>query len=496
MIGNSSRQRNSVSYYTLVSKEYQHLRVPYQKGTGLYLEDYEVNVTEIMYEYHSQYLVDNSYSLSGEEGEVEQVTAPPPPTEPELDDQIVFDPKVTGIWDHLLALMTDDQKTQLKEQAKKEVASPSYRHTGSSEQEERPGTSRTEESATSTSDTTRSRGPSRSHPVLLGNTAIAAHRANTFKHFAAVMSVILPCSVQEAAALLVSPQWVARIVVCKTHEEVIGVYRLFHQFSWSERERRPTDPIIDTERGRRRYERILRRIKFTEEYTARYQHCPVDYGRDNFTSDEEEVNVEKPPALKYRPIVPGDFVLTFNVLALANSLESQFPHRSEYWWTQLPGNLDQACICMSMQAWVDQLSTCKGEESFLTTYNSFLDTTWQALQGLQQCMGDFPYQKPKKEETTKAHYMKNRTLLLHNQIVWGEGADEDKPVIPKQGEQSECPIRGAASTAQIITDEQGTSGGQEGDDPNERKPDANPPGKGDEAQDEEKKKEAQVFRRW
>ena len=117
--------------------------------------------------------------------------------------------------------------------------------------------------------------------------------------------------------------------------------------------------------------------------------------------------------------------MTFNVLALANSFESQFPHRSEYWWTQLPGNLDQACACFSMQAWVDQLATCKDEESFVTTYNSFLDTTWQALQGLQQCTGDFPYQKPTEAETVRAYYMKNRALLLHNQLVWGEGADED-----------------------------------------------------------------------
>ena len=124
------------------------------------------------------------------------------PTEPELDDPNVFDPKVTGVWDHLLALMTDEQKTQLKEQAKKEGASPSYRHTGSAERQDKTGVSKVEGSATSTSDATHSRGPSRSHPVYLGNIAIAAHRANTFANFTSVMNVILPCSAQEAALSL------------------------------------------------------------------------------------------------------------------------------------------------------------------------------------------------------------------------------------------------------------------------------------------------------
>ena len=144
-----------------------------------------------------------------------------------------------------------------------------------------------------------------------------------------------------------------------------------------------------------------------------------------------------------------------------------------------------------MQAWVDQLARCKDEESFVTTYNSFLDT-WQALEGLQQRTGDFPYQKPTDAETRRAYYMKNRTLLLHNQIVWGEGADEDRPVIPRQGEQShqQRPTRGAASSVQP-PGKKGKSGDHEEDDPNERKSDANPPSKGDEAQDKEKKKEAQ-----
>ena len=32
-----------------------------------------------------------------------------------------------------------------------------------------------------------------------------------------------------------------------------------------------------------------------------------------------------------------------------------------------------------MQQWVDQLKTCETEESFLTTYQSFLDTTWETV---------------------------------------------------------------------------------------------------------------------
>ena len=80
-------------------------RVPYQKGEGLRFSDHEVTITDIEFEYHSQYLVDNSCKLSKEEGEQEPAISPPPPTEPELEDPVVFDPKVTGIWDHLLALI-------------------------------------------------------------------------------------------------------------------------------------------------------------------------------------------------------------------------------------------------------------------------------------------------------------------------------------------------------------------------------------------------------
>ena len=44
------------------------------------------------------------------------------------------------------------------------------------------------------------------------------------------MNVIVPCSIQEAAALFVSPQWVSRIIACTTHDVVMTVFRLFLSF--------------------------------------------------------------------------------------------------------------------------------------------------------------------------------------------------------------------------------------------------------------------------
>ena len=120
------------SFYGLQAPE----RVPYQKGFRLILEDHEVILPDIEFEYHSQCLTVNSYKLSKEEGEPEPVITPPPPSAPELEDPIAFDPKVTGIWDHLLGLMTDEQKAQLKEQAKSEDITASYRHV--IQQKERP----------------------------------------------------------------------------------------------------------------------------------------------------------------------------------------------------------------------------------------------------------------------------------------------------------------------------------------------------------------------
>ena len=90
--------------------------------------------------------------------------------------------------------MTDDQKAQLKEQAKMETASPSHRHVSTTEREGSPP-----------SEGARSRGPSRSHPTFLGVVAIAANRANAFVRFTDVMNVIVPCSLREAIAIFSSP---------------------------------------------------------------------------------------------------------------------------------------------------------------------------------------------------------------------------------------------------------------------------------------------------
>ena len=306
------------SFYGLQAPE----KVPYQKGYGLPIDDHQVIPTDIDFEYHTQYLAENSYKMSKEEGEPEPVISPPPPTEPELEDPIVFDPKVTGIWDHLLGLMTDEQKAQLKEQAKTEEVSPSYRHVD------------TVEVATSTpSERDRSRGPSRSNPLYLGRIAFAANKGNTIPRFNEIMNVILPCSEKEAAAFFSSPPWVHRLTSCTTHGEVIDVFRLYHEMCWTEEDDSTTDPVFWTAHGNERYKKIRRRLKFLDKFQSKHKYYPMDYGEDNFSSEDEPMKVDEPPLCKFRPVVPGDFVLTFNVLVLANSLESQFPHRSEYWWT-------------------------------------------------------------------------------------------------------------------------------------------------------------------
>ena len=174
--------------------------------------------------------------LSKEEGEREPAISPPPPTEPELDDPIVFDPMVTGIWDHLLALMTDEQKTQLKEQANNETASPSYRHVSTTGREGSP-------------QSVQSRGPSRSHPVYLGVVAMAANRTNAFENFRAVMNVVLPCTQREAVAMFTRPPWVHRVQHCTTPEDVMEAFRLYH----STEDKTSTDPVLKTKRGAERY---------------------------------------------------------------------------------------------------------------------------------------------------------------------------------------------------------------------------------------------------
>ena len=149
-------------------------------------------------------------------------------------------------------------------------------------------------------------------------------------------------------------------------------------------------------------------------------------------------------------------------------------------------------MCFSMKQWVDQLKTCQDEESFRTTYQSFLNTTWQAIQGHQQTTNTFPYVQPTQQEVKKAYYMRNRTLILHNQIVWGEGADDDRPAIPKQQERTTRRSSTEDTGRRLPTEyseKRTRSGDDDGDDPNKRRPDADPPGKGDESQDPTKKKD-------
>ena len=334
-------------------------KVPYQKGFRLDDEDYQLIEPDIEWEYHSQYLTQNSYSIFGEEGEPEPAITPPPPTAPELEDPLLFDPKVTGIWDHLIALMTDEQKSQLKESAKSEQVTPSFRHITSTLREASPS-----------SEGAKSRGPSRRDPLYLGRIAVAAHKARAFVNFQDLKNTILPCSEREAVALFSSPPWIQRITACNTSNEVMEVFALYHQQCWSEEHKNTTDLLMQTERGSTRYKKIRRRLKYMDVYAAQHRHYPTEFEEDDaFSSEDEPLLVSAQPVLpRYRHVVPGDFILIFNVLVLASSLEREFPHRAEYWWTLLPGTLDQACTCLSMQNWVDELKTCETEESFLTTY--------------------------------------------------------------------------------------------------------------------------------
>ena len=119
-------------------------------------------------------------------------------------------------------------------------------------------------------------------------------------------------------------------------------FRFYHEQCWSEVEDGTTVPVFWTAHGNERYKKIRRRLKFLDRYVSKYKYYPMDSGEDNFSSEDEPINVNRPPPEKFRAVVPGDFVLTFGALVLASSLESNFPHRSEYWWSQLEGTLDQA----------------------------------------------------------------------------------------------------------------------------------------------------------
>ena len=96
--------------------------------------------------------------------------------------------------------MTDEQKAQLKELAKSEEITPSYRHVASTPREASPS-----------SEGARSRGPSRSNPLYLGRIALAAHKAKAFLNFQDIQNTIIPCDEREAVALFSSPPWMHHI---------------------------------------------------------------------------------------------------------------------------------------------------------------------------------------------------------------------------------------------------------------------------------------------
>ena len=209
-------------------------------------------------------------------------------------------------------------------------------------------------------------------------------------------------------------------------------------------------------------------------YAARHMRYPTEFDEeDAFSSEDEPLVLTTDPVLpKYRHVIPGDFILIFHILALASSLEKEFPYRSEYWWTLLPGTLDQACMCLSMQRWVDELKTCENEESFLTTYQSFLETTWEAFENRVQFTDTFPYVQPTIQELSVAYYMKNRALILHNRMVWGPDADKDNTKAPsKQQESKSKPSHEGASAGDDLMDASAPPVGGDGDDedPNRKK---------------------------
>ena len=145
-----------------------------------------------------------------------------------------------------------------------------------------------------------------------------------------------------------------------------------------------------------------------------------------------------------------------------------------------------------MQRWVDELKTCESEESFLTTYQSFLDTTWEALANRVPSSGTFPFIQPTPQELSMAYYMKSRALILHNRIVWGPDADKDNPKPPsKQQESTVRPSQEGASEGGGLIDASvpPSEGIGDDEDPNRKKPDDTSQSKGDESQDPEKKKE-------
>ena len=140
----------------------------------------------------------------------------------------------------------------------------------------------------------------------------------------------------------------------------------------------------------------------------------------------------------------------------------------------------------SLVQWASRRQTSmatSAPEAEVSAMAGFLDTTWLALQGEKHCAGEFPYVKPTSEEIVR-YYMKNRTLILHEQIVGGEGADEELPVIPIQGEQ---PPKTSSKKDKCRSSRKRTE--RSGDHGDSDDPSANPPSKGDEAQDKDKKQD-------
>ena len=90
-----------------------------------------------------------------------------------------------------------------------------------------------------------------------------------------------------------------------------------------------------------------------------------------------------------------------------------------------------------------------------------------------QVTDTFPYVLPNHSRIAQgACYMKNRTLLVHNQLVWGPGADDDRPVVSTAQEGSQ-PKSSSGGTLVLLSGGSGEgeipSGGNDGDDPNKRK---------------------------
>ena len=85
---------------------------------------------------------------------------------------------------------------------------------------------------------------------------------------------------------------------CTTPEDVMEVFRLYHSTSWSEEDNASTDPVFKTKHGTQRYKKIRRRLKFLMADASQHEQYPVDYGDDNFSSEDEAIRVEVPPVPK------------------------------------------------------------------------------------------------------------------------------------------------------------------------------------------------------